>query len=132
MGKVTDAVSSSASYLAQVEKMSNEKRAKELGITSRELIGLSVEEVAAKFGMTVKQYQDKVAKDAEQYNNRTSLSESAKTVKERAEIELRERQSQAGLLNMTLEEFDKLTLQEQADKLNITLESLLEQRALDF
>lgn len=132
LGKVTDTVSSSAQYLAQVEKMANEKRAQELGITSRELVGLSLEEVAAKYGMSVKEYQKKVEEDAKQYNDQVSLAESVTTLKERASIELKERESQAGLLNLSLEEFDNLTLQEQADRLNISLNSLLDQRALKF
>lgn len=131
MGKFTDMASSSFDYLTQVEKMASEKKAQELGITSRELQELTLEEIAAKYGMTVEQYQEKVKKEAEQYKNNNILG-SAKILKERSEIELIARQNQAEQLEMTLEAFDELTLQEQADKLNVTLDALLNQRALNF
>lgn len=132
LGKVTESVSSSANYLAQVEKMANERRATELGITSRQLIGLSTEEIAHKYGLTVEQYKEKLEQEVKQYNNEISLTSAAKNVKDRAETELRERQSQAEQVGLTMEEFNNLTLQEQADKLNITLDTLLVQRALKF
>ena len=39
----------------------------------------------------------------------------AKEVKDRTEVELKAREMQADRAGMTVEEFDKLTLQEQAD-----------------
>lgn len=131
VGKVSDSISSSANYLAQVEKMANEKRAKELGVTSRELVGLSTEQIAAKYGMTVEQYQERLKREAEQYET-TNVANSTTVVKERAERELEARQNQATSLGLTMDEFNELTLQEQADKLNITLDQLLEERALNF
>lgn len=111
--------------------MANEKRAKELGVTSRELVGLSTEQIAAKYGMTVEQYQERLKREAEQYET-TNVANSTTVVKERAERELEARQNQATSLGLTMDEFNELTLQEQADKLNITLDQLLEERALNF
>lgn len=93
LGKVTDAVSSSAGYLAQVQKMSNEKTAQELGISSRELKGLSMEQIAAKYGLTVEQYQKKVEEEAKKYQNNNMIN-SAKEIKERSARELEARKNQ--------------------------------------
>ncbi|WP_300410986.1 hypothetical protein [Lagierella sp.] len=131
LGKVTDSLSINASYLAQTEKMANEKRAMELGISSRELMGLSTEEIASKYGMTVEEYHKKIAEEAKVYKSK-NLIDSAKEVNALATKEMEARKKQASELNMTIEEFDKLTLQEQADKLNLSLDSLLEQRSLKF
>lgn len=130
-GKFTDSLTASTNYLVQVEKMGNEKRAQELGISSRELKGLSQEQAAAKFGMTLQEYQDKVARDAEQYNN-NNLMGSAQAVQERAQVEAEARERQAAFLGMDMQAFNELTLQEQADRLNISLDQLLEERALRF
>ncbi|MFM1539670.1 hypothetical protein [Helcococcus bovis] len=129
--KATEAVTSSADYIIQVNKMTNEKTAQELGITSRELKGLSLEQIAAKYGLTVEQYKKKLEDEANQYKTNNMFSAS-KEVKERSVRELEARKNQAAELNMTVEEFDELTLQEQADKLNISLDTLLEQRSLKF
>lgn len=129
--KINETVSASTNYLVQVEKMGNEKRAKELGISSRELKGLTTEEIASKYGMTVDQYQEKIKRDAKQVEQ-NNLANAAKEVKERAQIEQEAREQQAASLQMSMEEFNELTLQEQADKLKITLDHLLELRALDF
>ncbi|MFL8952629.1 hypothetical protein [Helcococcus kunzii] len=131
LGRVTNAVSSSADYLAQVQKMSNEKQAQELGISSTELKGLSMEQVAEKYGLTVEQYQKKIEEDAKKYQN-NNIFNSAKEVKERSARELEARKKQAAQASMTVEEFDSLTLQEQADKLHLSLDDLLEQRSLKF
>lgn len=131
LGKVTEAVSSSAGYLVQVEKMSNEKRAQELGISSRELKDLSTEEIAAKYGMTVEEYRKKVEEDAKKYQN-SNLINSAQEIGQRGAKELQARKEQAAQAGMTVEDFDQLTLQEQADKLNISLDDLLQQRSLKF
>lgn len=129
--KVSDAAASSADYLVQVQKMANEKKAMELGITSRELKGLSLNQIAEKYGMTVEEYQEKLNEEAKQYEN-GSFVNSIKNLKERTASEFQEREKQANQLNMTIQEFDELTLQEQADKLNITLEDLLTVRSLNF
>ncbi len=129
--KLTDTVSTSAIYLAQVDKVVSEKKAKELGISSRELKGLTLEQIAEKYGMTVEQYQEKITEEAKQYDT-ANLATSVKNLKERSEIELKARENQANSLGMSVEEFDELTLQEQADKLNISLDELLSQRALQF
>lgn len=92
LGKVTDAVSSSAGYLVQVQKMSNEKTAQELGISSRELKGLSMEQIAAKYGLTVEQYQKKVEEEAKKYQNNNMIN-SAKEIKERSARELEARKN---------------------------------------
>lgn len=132
LSKVTDTATTGTLYLAQVEKMGNEKRAQELGMTSRELKSLTLEQIAEKYDMTVEQYKEKLAKDAQQTSKRGNLLNSAKDVQQRAETELKAREIQAKLAGMSVEAFDDLTLQEQADKLNITLDDLLDQRALNF
>lgn len=81
--------------------------------------------------MTVDQYQEKIKRDAKQVEQ-NNLANAAKEVKERAQIEQEAREQQAASLQMSMEEFNELTLQEQADKLKITLDHLLELRALDF
>lgn len=131
IGKATSFVGGGAEYLVQVEKIAMENRAKELGVSSRELVGLSMEEMAEKFGMTLEEYQEKITKEANQYKT-NSLIDSAKELNERAEKEKTARKIQADIAKLSLEEFDKLTLQEQADKLNMSLSQLLEQRALNF
>ncbi len=131
LGKVTGSLSLNAGYLVQTEKMANEKRAMELGISSRELMGLSTEEIASKYGLTVEEYHKKIAEEAKQYKTK-NLIDSAKEVNSLAKNELEARKNQAQELNMTIEEFNELTLQEQADRLNISLDELLEKRSLKF
>ena len=131
LGKVTETVSASTDYLVQVGKMTNEKTAQELGISSRELKGLTTEEIAAKYGLTVEEYNKKIEEEAKQYQP-NSLSSSAKEFRKRAMEELESRKKQAAQARMTLEEFDNLTLQEQADTLSISLDDLLEKRSLKF
>lgn len=129
--KVSDAVTSGAGYLVQVEKMANEKRAQDLGLSSRQLLSMTTEEIASRYGLTVEEYQEKLQREASKYEN-TNYANSVKEVRERSKIEAEARQDQAAKLNISLEEFDQLTLQEQAERLNMTLENLLKERALDF
>lgn len=130
--KITETTSSSFRYINQVEKLSNEKRAKELGISSRELKSMSIEEIANKYGMSVEEYHNKVSKEAEQYNNKTSVTDGLKEMQKRARKEAEVREQQVAVAGLTLEAFDELTLQEQADKLDLPLDVLLDQRGLKF
>ena len=118
-------------YLMQVGKVAQEKTAKELGISSRELMGLSMEEIAGKYGMTLDEYQEKLKKEAEAQKENSILG-GASEIAERSKKEAEARKIQAGIAGMSEEDFNELTLQEQADKLGMSLEVLLEQRHLNF
>lgn len=124
-------IEEASDFLVQIGKSAKEDWASELGISSRELDQLTIQQQAQRLGLTEQQLLDKRKAEAEQYQPE-KITNSIQIIKERSVKEKEVRTQQAESLGISVADFDQLTLMEQAEKLGLTLDQLREVRQLKF